>query len=174
MCLAVEDGHKDLVIDLVGLGADVNLPSNNIESAMGIAAGKGDTDMVMLLLSVGASVNPLKRMEGMEHYPVSPMHCACGGGHLHMVKLLHNLGADLNDTESTCGYSAMMMAAENGHKDVVLYLINHGADYNQQKHDSMNAMEMALGEKHSDTYFAMLAAIEIREIREMVKRLTVI
>lgn len=171
LCTAVEGGHKDLVVDLVRLGADVNLISNNVESAMALAAQTGNMDMVKLLLGFGASVHRLEQVPGTSHPPRSPMHSACGEGHLDVVKFLQSHGADINESDTDCGYSAMMLAAENNRKDVVLYLIEQGADYEHLTHNHKTAMDAALEEGFTSLYFAMQGAIEIREIRMLVREL---
>lgn len=173
LCLAVEAGDKVLVADLMRLGADVNKLVDHSESAMEVAAAKGDVDMVMLLMGFGASVHRLDTPEGHIHTRMSPMSSACCNGHVEVVKLLHRLGADLNDVESNHGYSAMILAAEFGHKDVVLYLINQGADYHHKNHSGTTAKNAASGEGYHHVCDAMDLVIRILEIRNVCKLLHV-
>ena len=55
--MAVDNGHIDIVKDLIAHNADINMKKSNGETAILEAAEKARADMVVLLLEHGAEAN---------------------------------------------------------------------------------------------------------------------
>jgi hypothetical protein len=100
---AAQFGHSDLVEDMLKL----NMPINELNSAVFEAAMEGQSDVVKLLLAAWA-------------YPAAALMGAAKGGQTELIAYLIQKGArDIN--------SALRDAAEMGHLDAVLYLLQVGA-----------------------------------------------
>ncbi|XP_071115609.1 ankyrin repeat domain-containing protein 50-like [Haliotis cracherodii] len=86
-----------------------------------LAAGKGHTGLVKLLVSEGADIS-LK-----DRFGINILHSACMGGDVEMVKYV--LSRDMLDIDGKvrCGRTPMMLAAENGHRELVELLVSKGA-----------------------------------------------
>jgi len=84
---AIQEGHLNVVKVLVAAGASLKRRDNLGFSALGEAAGIGNTRIVKFLLKAGADVN------GKSAYG-SPLHTACAYRHSKIAKLLLDHGAD--------------------------------------------------------------------------------
>ena len=109
-----------------GFEADENTTSesatNPVDIALVMAAEKGHTSLVGLLIEYGADLDwrdPQWRQSAME--------AACAQGHIEIVKLLLESGADPTWGHEMWPYS-IQCAAMNGHTDIVELLIDAGAD----------------------------------------------
>jgi ankyrin repeat protein len=99
-------------------GIDVNALNEAGESALMIAAIKGEADWIQRLLDRGAQV-------GKKGW--SPLHYAASGPQTSVVKLLLDRGAPI-DAGSPNGSTALMMAAQYGSEASVELLLSRGAD----------------------------------------------
>lgn len=70
-------------------GTEVNHRITIGEIPLSIAAKRGKTDFVKLLIEHGADVNKEDR------FGMTPIMHACAGGHLDVVKILYENGADI-------------------------------------------------------------------------------
>ncbi|KAL6042126.1 Ankyrin repeat domain 29 [Balamuthia mandrillaris] len=147
------------------------------ETALYVAAARGDLDMVNLLLGggAGASCNLPIGEEGM-----TPLLIAASKGYLDVVKALVknvvgsssedkgkkeqkrqqksyecNVNVALND-----GRTAIFLASMNGHSDIVRFLIESGADPNKTT-DGLTPLYMACYKGH---YEAVQALLEHKEV----------
>lgn len=75
-------------------GVDANAVSGAGGHCLARAAGRGDKDMVNLLLKKGAEVNA--RGTGRSGHFHTPLIAACNSGEEDLVRLLLNHGADVN------------------------------------------------------------------------------
>ena len=105
-----------------------NADAHNVweESALGVAAWKGYTGIVWLLLDADANT---EIGAGEDAYG-TPLHRACWQGHLDIVRLLLDRGANLHAVDNT-GETPICFAASEGHLDVVVHLLERGADPNK-------------------------------------------
>lgn len=120
---AVHNGHKGLVQKLLDAGAMINaipdgllLCQRRYYGALPIAASRGDTDMVRLLLDRGADVNN-GRPRKPGHLPIQ---IAARSGHEEVVQLLLDHGADPR--------AAVLAAAEGGQPRVLQALLGRYPD----------------------------------------------
>ncbi len=103
------------------------------ESALMMAALKGELDGARQLLLRGASVN----QPGW-----SALHYAAAGTEVPLVRLLVDKGADLN-AASPNGSTPLMMAAQYGSEDGVRLLLAAGADPKRHNQRDLKASDFA-------------------------------
>ncbi|KAI0846871.1 ankyrin repeat-containing domain protein [Daldinia vernicosa] len=138
-------GDRDLVEQLVGMGADINMPAfeNWGRTALQAAAARGHMALVERLVRMGANINaPRAKRMGM-----TALQAACAFDaestteRANMIKVIRFLiieGADVNTPVAMEGsYSfdtALQIAASNGDIEVAILLIQRGADVNEPSH----------------------------------------
>lgn len=112
---------------------DVNLLNPAGESALMLAAIKGQIEWCERLLQRGAKVN----QPGW-----SPLHYAASGPNPRIVELLLGRGAAL-DARSPNGSTPLMMAARYGSEESVRLLLERGADPTLRNERDLGAAEFA-------------------------------
>ena len=120
-------GDAAAVKALLRNGADVNAAQGDGMTALHWAAQKGDTELVAMLLSAGASVRATTRLGGY-----TPMHLASQAGHPRVVAALLAAGSPA-DVRTATGASPLMLAARSGSVDTATRLIENGADINAKE-----------------------------------------
>lgn len=113
------------------------------------SAGRGDTEIVKLLLDNGANVNA---KDGWEQTPLS---YAVGGRHIEIIGLLLDRGADIN-SRAEIGSTPLMNAAGVGSLEVIEYLLDRGADINAQNYNGTTALMFAAGFKQPEAMNLLL------------------
>ncbi len=114
-------------------GIDVNALNQAGESALMLAALKGEVVGVQLLLERGAKVN----QPGW-----SPLHYAATGPEPKLVQLLLQRGAAIN-AEAPNGSTPLMMVAQYGSEDSVKLLLVAGADVKRRNGRGLMAADFA-------------------------------
>jgi ankyrin repeat protein len=114
-------------------GIDINALNQAGESALMMAALKGDLIGAQLLLERGAKVN----QPGW-----SPLHYAATGPDPKLVQLLLDRGAEI-DAASPNGSTPLMMAAQYGSEDSVKLLLARGADAKRRNQLDLNVIDFA-------------------------------
>jgi ankyrin repeat protein len=112
---------------------DVNALNEAGESALMIAALKGEADWIARLLDRGAKVNKTGW---------APLHYAATGAEPAVVKLLLDRGAVV-DAASPNRSTPLMMAAQYGREGSVDVLLAHGADPKLKNDRGLNAADFA-------------------------------
>jgi len=107
---------------LLEQGADVNAAQGDGMSALHWAAGKGDPQMIGVLLHAGASVKATTRIDR-----ATPLHLAAAAGSAAAIEALLKAGADVQAVTSP-GTTPLMMAAAAGRPDAVKLLLARGAN----------------------------------------------
>ena len=109
---AVQSGDRESVRALIAAGADVNAPTRDGDTALGAAAGNGDTEMVKLLLNAGAkpSRRPNKAL-------LNELMRTASEGYADIVQMLLGAGADINEQRAE-GQTALHWAASGGHPEL--------------------------------------------------------
>ncbi len=114
-------------------GIDIDALNTSGESALMMAALKGDLPAVKLLLDRGARVN----QPGW-----APLHYAATGPELKVIALLLERGADIN-AASPNGTTPLMMAAQYGPMDGASLFIDKGADVKRRNQKNLAASDFA-------------------------------
>jgi ankyrin repeat protein len=126
LCLAVLEGHSDIVEILLEAGADPNVTDGKDTSPLSWAASEGHENIVSNLLARNASlVAPAGEW--------TPLIYAAAGGHLNVVEQLLEAGADI-DRGDKIG-SPLTWALYGKHDDVAMHLLKAGADPQHPGHE---------------------------------------
>jgi len=112
---------------------DMNALNQSGESALMLAAIKGDLEGVQLLLGKGAKIN----QPGW-----SAIHYAATGPEPKIVELLLQRGAEV-DARSPNDSTPLMMAAQYGSEDSVKLLLARGADLKRRNQLNLSAADFA-------------------------------
>ena len=127
--------------------------TRNGDTALIVAAGKGHTDIVELLVGAGADVNKADKIG------LTALMYAVQDGHADIMKLLFKARADVNQADSG-GLTALMLAAEVGDMDIVRLLLEAGADVNKADNDGLTALMLAAKHGHTDIVNVLLGKVE--------------
>ncbi len=135
LILALREGSMK-VFDLLlnARGTDINIKANNGDTALMIAAYKGNKAAAETLLARGAEVN----RPGW-----TPLHYAAASGSDDIVRMLLDKAAYI-DAESPNKTTPIMMAAWGGHIYTVKLLLDEGADATLKNEAGLTAIDFAL------------------------------
>jgi len=122
---ATSRGLGDFVDYLVARGTDVNIATNEGQTALHWVVRREDPEMVAKLLAAGANPSPVDS-SGM-----TPIIGACFSERTEAVQLLLAHGADPNE-ESDWGGTALGGAVRHGNADLARLLVDRGAEVNHQ------------------------------------------
>ncbi|MBC5764384.1 ankyrin repeat domain-containing protein [Ramlibacter albus] len=123
------------------------------ESALMIAALKGETALVKKLIARDADVNK----PGW-----APLHYAATGGHLEIIRLLLEHHAFI-DAESPNKSTPLMMAAHYGTREAVKLLLDEGADPALKNELGLSAIDFAYRAGRQDVADMIAAAARARQ-----------
>ena len=137
---AVIEGHVDTVKAVLQFHPDVNLRNASGDSALMMAALKGENQIIPLLLDAGAEQN---------YAGWTPLIYAAFSGHLDTLNLLLDRGADVNALAPNRS-NALMFAARNGHIDIVRRLLETKIDLDQINDRGFTAETWAVDAKNTD------------------------
>lgn len=134
LTIAMQEGALKVArVLLASPETDVNALNQAGESALMMAALKGNLEGAQLLLARGAKVN----QPGW-----SPLHYAAAGPDPKVVQLLIDHGAAI-DSASPNGTTPLMMAAQYGSEASVDLLLSHGADLKRRNERNLDAIDFA-------------------------------
>ena len=145
---AVRRDIPELVDYLIRHRARLNVRNRNGETAVSIAAFKGNLSYVKLLVDAGADVNL---------YGWSPLIYAAYNGHAQIVDYLLRRGARIDATTEN-GSSALFFAARFGHIEVVELLLKNKADPMIANENGDTAVDWALKSENTDIADLLRAA----------------
>ena len=145
---AVRRDIPELVDYLIRHRARLNVRNRNGETAVSIAAFKGNLSYVKLLVDAGADVNL---------YGWSPLIYAAYNGHAQIVDCLLKRGARIDATTEN-GSSALFFAARFGHIEVVELLLKNKADPMIANENGDTAVDWALKSENTDIADLLRAA----------------
>ena len=128
--------------------------------ALTVAARKGHTEIVRLLVDAGADKESrdANRWTALLH--------AAAGGHTEIAGLLLDAGAD-KDVCNGFGKSALLLATENGRTEISRMLVDGGADTDlQDKKTGKTALMYAASAGHTDIARLVLDAGADKDVRQ--------
>lgn len=134
MIIALREDSMSVFKELVAHPrVELELAAPNGNTALMMAAFKGNKPAVMALLERGATVN----RPGW-----SPLHYAAAGGSADITRVLVERGAALN-ARAPAGLTPLMMAAREGQEDTVDVLLESGADSALKNAEGLTAAQLA-------------------------------
>lgn len=138
---AVRSGESSKLAEALAAGVDLDvMDEQSGESALAIAAGRGDVVAVKMLLEAGADPNHLETISW-------PLTNAARYGHADVVELLLDYDAETDSVDDT-GETALHTAAAQGHEKIVEQLIEAGANPRQRDETGQRAIHRAADNGH--------------------------
>ena len=155
----------------------VSLKSEKFPWSLVAAVAHGKTNLVSLLLRMGADVNEvspegnrpldLSCLKGDAHMTrfllengadpklrntagSTPLHDAALSGNKETIELLVARGADVNAIDSESGSTPLHKAASFGRLDAVKVLVQHGADVSRKTNQGFTALQLAGNNNQAD------------------------
>lgn len=122
-------------------GTRVDTPAINGNTALMMAAFKGNRAAAEALIAKGAAVN----RPGW-----TPLHYAAAGGDDAIAGLLLEHGAriDAPSPHASGSYTPLMLAAREGKEDTARFLLEHGADPRLKNGEGLTAAQIAARAEH--------------------------
>jgi uncharacterized protein len=130
-----EDAHKVAAALSSHPKIQVDATNKAGETALMMAALRGNEEWVLRLIQSGAQIN---------RAGWTPLHYAASGAETKLVALLLDKGADI-EAPSPNGTTALMMAARYGAQDSAVLLLSRGAKARAKNMAGLDAVEFARG-----------------------------
>ena len=144
LMIAIQEDHTEMAERLLRRQAKIGPRNQYGETALMLAAARGNLQLVKLLTAHGAEIN----LAGW-----NPLIYAAWRGRTEVVRYLLDKGADI-DAVSPNGISALMMAVRSGHFDTVKLLLWEVSDPNIKSDSGETALGWAV--KGGNTEIAKL------------------
>lgn len=122
---AVYWDNLEIARALIAAGADVEAVSRLGATPIALAAGNGNSAMILLLLEAGSDAKATVLQSGE-----TPLMLAARAGDVESVKVLLDAGAELDAVDTYRGATALLWASEQNHAAVVQLLVEQGANLN--------------------------------------------
>ena len=161
---AVYDGDTEAVRLLVG--ADIRVSLEDVTTALHIASGEAEREIVRLLLEAGADVNA----EGWRY--MTPLMVAAHNGNIAAVSLLLEYGANINartltdeDADYYGGSTALLDAVKSQNVEIARLLLEHSADVDAADDAGYTSLMWtalrAFGEEDTEALRSSLALVRL-------------
>ncbi|XP_027032370.1 ankyrin repeat and SAM domain-containing protein 6-like [Tachysurus fulvidraco] len=163
---AARFGHLNVSHILLENGAEMNGRNRMGASVLTMAARGNHTHVAKLLLEHGAFVDDFDHLSAAERnangnninhsdngknfLDITSLLVSAQHGHEAMVRLLLEWGADVNFSQKTTGWSALMLATLSGKASIAQQLVERGADPDHLNVLSKTAFEVALHLKQKE------------------------
>ncbi|QPC70356.1 hypothetical protein HYE68_001108 [Fusarium pseudograminearum] len=134
---AVERKQMELLQELIGQGADVNLPAKDGWTCLNLAAKFANHEILQVLLKNGADVTGIGGKYGL-----TALHWAASVGDSQGVEILISHGSNA-DAQSTVGIYALNLAANNGCVKTIRALLEADASIHYLDHQGFSPLHEA-------------------------------
>ena len=120
----------------------VRTTTEDSQTPLFVACGKGDVDAARRLLDNGAEVDRANK------YGATPLFVACQEGHVDAARLLLDNGAEV-DRATEDGATPLYIACEKGRADAARLLLGNGAKVDMAEKDGRTLLDIAKSQGHS-------------------------
>ncbi|MGB7934757.1 MAG: ankyrin repeat domain-containing protein [Gammaproteobacteria bacterium] len=141
---AISRAQAETIKSLVVQGVDINARNIRGYMPLHLAAAKGNSEVVQLLLMNGAEVDAVANGSGC-----TPLHYAASLGHVELCELLVRYGAD-TDAQTARLETPLHLAIARGHAGVVALLLKYQARLNIRDKNGMTPLQQAETIKKSE------------------------
>ena len=141
---AVKTGNTALVQQLIENGTNVDELDGNRDSPLIIAAFKGHTDIVRILLEAGADVSVVD-----PEMKATALHAAAYAGNTEAAKLFIQSHIEINRQGTKNGYTALHDAIWQGHLETARVLLDAGASLRIRSHRGETPLMFAKAKRHA-------------------------
>ena len=152
---AADGRHAEIARMLLDAGAEVDAVARGGETALWLAAHRGDSAMVDLLLKAGA---PVRRPGGWNGPWGSPVAAAVLARDAAVVRMLLAAGAQAQPDTVGRGGTPLITAAGHGDSVIVALLLEHGADPGAAGYARLTPLMVAARGGHAPVVRLLLAA----------------
>jgi len=149
---AARDGNRQMVLELMRLGADPRFANSSGSTAVMSAAVHGHLEILIDLLAANADPGRCDR------FGQTALMRAAQGGHTSCLRALLKVNADPKPTDNDGGYSALMWAARDGHEEAVAELLMANACPSTQARFGETPLILAARNGHTGAARQLLAA----------------
>ena len=149
LLIASQNGHTQVVEQLLKEHADVNIQTNDGLTALMIASQNGHTQVVEQLHKEHANIN-IQNNDGW-----TALMIASQNGHTQVVEQLLKEHANVN-IQSKYGWTALIIASRNGHTEIIEQLLKEHADVNIQNKNRRTALMIASQYGHTQVVEQLL------------------
>jgi ankyrin repeat protein len=137
--MAAQNNHFEVVNALIKHKVLLNKCKLDGSTPLYIAAEKGNTEIIKLLLQAGARYDAafaigsdhshafINSVNTSKHNGATPLYIACENGHTSAIPVLIAAGANVNAVMDDYA-TPLFIAAQNGHTEAVSLLLKAGAD----------------------------------------------
>jgi ankyrin repeat protein len=140
---AVEQNNAARVRELIAQGVNVSELDENRDAPLVMAAYKGHTEIVRVLLEAGADVTAVD--PGMK---ATALHAAAYAGRTEAAKLLIQYGVEIDKQGPYNGYTALHDAIWQNHVETAQVIIEAGANLNLRSHAGETPLDFARSKNH--------------------------
>ncbi|XP_075049507.1 ankyrin repeat and death domain-containing protein 1B [Mixophyes fleayi] len=147
--LAAENGHINMINNLISLGLFTMEEDKDANTALHLAAANGH-DAVVRALLVRWEEKDTPNVKG-----ATPFYLAVEGGYESCADQLLQDGSDINTTTND-GYTALHIAAEKGYLSLVNFLIRNHVDLTPKPNDKNTPIHLAILSNHMDIVDALV------------------
>ncbi|RWS05653.1 Death-associated protein kinase 1-like protein [Dinothrombium tinctorium] len=135
---AIEDGNLDGIKELLQISrVDLNLPNKHGETAVHIASGLGQFEILKFLHSKGANIHLV------DNHGDSTIYWSARQGHTHIIRFLYEHGVNV-DLKNKIGETAIHVAARYGQAEAIEQLCRCGANINAIDDHGETALHIAV------------------------------
>ncbi len=136
---AISDNNNALASELIKKKYHLNAKDRWGSSALTVAAGSNNSELVKKLIKCGLNLNHVSKNSGSSPLVLASMH-----GHYEIVKILVSEGVDVNLATSDSdrafiNMTPLMWAANRGFIEIAALLLEAGADINAVNGDNATA-----------------------------------
>eukprot|EP00752_Nemacystus_decipiens_P014163 g12594.t1 len=151
---AAAGGHGGIVNDLLENYAEIETTDEHGRTPLHVAAMKGQTEMVQLLLLKGADKDALTA----DNRSFPALFLAIESNNVATARALLAGGADVNAPHAVLSRTALHMAAQTGHVEMLRAMLEHGADLHAAGSLGYTALHLAASDKSSEVVDMLVEA----------------